>query len=139
MKTGFTLIEILLVIAIVAIIGASSTPFLSRFVLQTQFDSTSDRFVGAIRKAQGYATDGKDNQTWGVCRTESTIRIYSSSCSTPIFFEDLAVPASVTIASFSDTTFNNRGEPSNALSVLVSSNIESVTFELNAAGGITSY
>lgn len=136
MDKGFTLIELLLVIAIIAIIGASTTPFLSRFVLQTNFDSTTDRFIGAIRKAQGYAMDGKDNQTWGICRSGSNIRTYSGSCNSPVISEDVSIPTSVTISNFSDTTFNTHGEPSNSLSVQISTTIESINIELNSAGGI---
>ena len=136
MNKGFTLIELLLVIAIIAILGASTTPFLSRFVLQTNFDSTADRFIGAIRKTQGYAMDGKNNQTWGICRLGSNIRVYSGSCNSPVVSENFSVPASVSLSNFSDTTFNTRGEPSNTLSVQISTTIESTTIELNSAGGI---
>ncbi|OGM74825.1 hypothetical protein A2191_02875 [Candidatus Woesebacteria bacterium RIFOXYA1_FULL_38_9] len=64
-NAGITLIELLLVIAIVALLGAAATPFLSSFVLRTNFDATGQKVVSSIRKAQGYAMDGKQSQVWG--------------------------------------------------------------------------
>lgn len=137
MKNGLTLIELLLVIAIVAILAATTTPFLSRFVLQTTFDTTEEKIISQIRKAQEYSMDGRNDETWGICITDSNLKLYSGTCSTPSISENFSIPSSVNISGLSDTTFNLRGEPSVNLSIIVSSDLESSTIELNSAGGLT--
>lgn len=136
MKKGITLIELLLVVAIIAVIGASISPFLSRFVLQTNSDSTSDKVIGSIRKAQSNTMNGKDGDVWGVCMTGNIIRLYSGSCATPTISEDFTVPTSVSVVGLSDTTFNDRGEPSASMSVTISSDVQNISVNLNSAGGM---
>lgn len=137
MISGFTLIELLLIIAILALLGASTTPFLSRFLLQANFDATGDHLLAAIHKAQSYAMDGKGGETWGVCLSGASVRVFSGSCNSPTFSEDTAIPGSITVSSFTSTTFNQRGEPSQAMAVMVSSALESLTVSVNSAGGVS--
>lgn len=135
-NTGVSLIELILVIALIAILGASTTPFLSRFVLQNNIETSTDQIIGSIRKAQEYAMDQKNNASWGVCSSGTNIRLFSGSCSSPSFSEDFDVPQSISITGLSEITFNNRGEPSSTLIINVSSNIKTVNISLNAAGAI---
>ena len=136
-SAGITLIELLLVIALIALIGAATTPFLSRFVLQTNHDTTIDNLISSIRKAQTYAMDGKNGETWGVCNTSGMIRFYSGSCGSPTYQENFSIPGSISLSGLSDTTFNQRGEPSGTLSISISSDIDNNTVVINSAGGIT--
>ena len=136
-KNGFTLIEILLVIAIIAILGASTTPFLSRFVLQTNYDSIVDKVIASVRKTQEYAMDGKNGTVWGICKFSNNIRLYSGSCNSPTMSENFSIPNTVTVTGLNDTTFNIRGEPSTPISVTVNTILETMTVQLNSAGGIT--
>jgi len=133
---GFSFIEILLVIAIVAIVAAAVTPFLSNFVLRNNFDITRDQVLSTLRKAQSYAMDKKDSQTWGVCLTGNNIRLYSGSCASPIFSEDFVKSSNVNLSGLSDTTFNLRGEPSAALNITVSSVLDSASITVNTVGRI---
>ena len=137
MKKAFTLIELLLVIAIIAIVGASSTPFLSRFILQTNYDSVVDKLVGSIRKTQEYAMDGKNGTVWGICQSGNNIELYSGSCNSPIISENYSIPNTVSVSGLNDITFNIRGEPSAIILVTVSTTLESATISLNSAGGIS--
>lgn len=138
MKGGITLIELLLVTAIIAIIGASVSPFLSNFILRNNLETTTDKIIGTIRKAQSYAMDGKDDATWGVCLSGGNLRLYSGSCLSPTRSEDFSVPGRVTISGLNDTTFSKlRGEPSNALSITIGTDIDSQTVTVNAVGGMT--
>ena len=136
-ERGVTLIEFLLVIAIITVIAGAAAPFLSRFVLITNFDSARQKVISTIRKAQSYAMDGRNNQTWGVCISGGAIRLYSGTCATPTISENFTVPSSVSVSGLSDTTFNSRGEPSLSLSITVSSSIDSSSIQLNNAGGMS--
>lgn len=137
MSKGITLIELLLVVAIIALLAATSTPFLSRFVLQTQFDSSFDKVVSSIRKAQQYSISEKISSSWGVCVTGSSVRMFLGSCASPTISEDFTIPQTVSITGLTTTTFNSRGEPSNTLTISISTEIDSKTISVNSAGGIT--
>ena len=134
-QTGFTLIEVLIVIAITALLALVTSPFMSRFVLQTQYNTTTDNILSSIRKAQAYAMDGKNGAVWGVCRASDNIRLYQGSCSTPVTSEDFSIPSSVTVTDLNDITVNQRGEPSSMLSISVSTSIISSSIQLNISGG----
>lgn len=136
-RKGISYIELLIVVGLMAIIGASVSPFLSNFILRNNLETTVDNLVGTIRKAQSYSMDGKNNAVWGVCLSGGNIRLYTGSCSSPTISEDFSVSSSVSITGLSDTTFSRlRGEPSNTLSVTISTDIGSATISLNAAGGM---
>lgn len=136
-QQGLTLIELLMVIAIFAIIAASSTPFLSNFILRNNYETTVDKVVSTIRKAQQYAMDGKNDVTWGVCLSGNSIRLFSGSCALPTFSEDFDTPSSVTITGLNETTFSTlRGEPSSALSITITTDIGTQTVTMNTAGGM---
>ena len=136
-RKGISYIELLIVVGLMAIIGASVSPFLSNFILRNNLETTVDNLVGTIRKAQSYSMDGKNNAVWGVCLSGGNIRLYTGSCSSHTISEDFSVSSSVSITGLSDTTFSRlRGEPSNILGVTISTDIGSATISLNAAGGM---
>lgn len=135
--SGVTYIELLIVIAIVAILGAAISPFFFRFILQNNLQATVDRVISTIRKAQNYAMDGKNNEVWGVCETGGKIRLFSGSCSTPSFSEDFDIPGNIPITGFTETTFSKlRGEPSGVLNITISTDIDTRVVNVNAAGGM---
>ena len=136
-RKGVSIIELLLVIAILVIISASIFPFLSNFILRNNFETTVDKTVSTIRKAQNYALDGKDNKTWGACFFDHTLRLFSDSCTEPSFSEDFTVPASVAVSNFSLTFSHLYGQPSSPLIITISTKIDSKIIEINRAGGIS--
>lgn len=62
LRPGLTLIEIIMVIAIIVILGAATTPFLSSFVLRNNTETSQDKVISSIRKAQNYAMNEKVTQ-----------------------------------------------------------------------------
>ena len=137
-SAGFTFIEVILVVAIMEILGATSAPFLTNFIFRNNLETTVDKTISVIRKAQEYAMDGKNDTVWGVCYTDGAIRFFSGNCATPTIKEDFTVPASVTITGFTATTFSAmRGEPNAAMSITVNGGISSKTVTVNIAGGMS--
>lgn len=137
MRKGVSYIELLVVIGLIAIIGASVSPFLSNFILRNNLETTTDNLVGTIRKAQAYSMDGKNDAAWGVCLAGGNIRLFTGTCGSPTISEDYTVSSSVTITGLTTTTFSRlRGEPSSSLSVAISTDIGSTIITLNAAGGM---
>jgi prepilin-type N-terminal cleavage/methylation domain-containing protein len=66
MKAGFTLIEILLVMAILAILSSGVFMWLGEYRNATEVDSASKSMVSALRTAQSFSVSGKDSKSWGV-------------------------------------------------------------------------
>lgn len=136
-SAGFTLIELILVIGLIAVIGATASPFLSNFILRNNYETTTDKLLSTLRKAQQYSVQGKNNVMWGTCLSGSVIRLYRGSCSSPTFAEDFDVPSTITITGFTDITFSRlRGEPSSILAITITSAIGTRSVSVNAAGMI---
>ncbi len=135
---GFTLIELLMVITIVAILSVAATPFLSRFYLQTQFDATVERVIGSARLAQFNALDNETSAVWGLCITGNVLRVYQTNCAAPTQSVDYTIPPTITIGGLTNITFSDRGEPSSATTITVTSAIESKQVVINVAGGVSS-
>ncbi len=135
--SGISLIELLIVIAIIALVGAATSPFLSNFIQRNNTDVSVDNVKGYLRKAQGYAIDKKDDQVWGVCISGTTLRLFSGSCSTPVFAEEYTIPSSISITGLNEITFSDSGEPSSVLDIAINSDIETYTIQVNGAGGFS--
>jgi type II secretory pathway pseudopilin PulG len=139
-KRGISFIEILLVIGIMAVLGAATTPFLSRFVLVSNVETTADTLSGTLKKAQNYAINNKANLTWGVCKTGNSLRLFGGTCASPTIFEDYSIPSSVTLNGLNapGITFSKgRGEPASAISASVVTNLKTITVQVNLGGGFT--
>lgn len=137
-NAGLTLIELLLVISLILIIGATATPFFSRFIIQNSYETTVDKVISTIRKAQAYSLSSKNGAVWGVCYTGNKIRLFQGTCLSPTISEDFDVSSTVTVSGLSSTTFSlRRGEPSQSLTVIVNANVGTTTITLNRAGGMS--
>ncbi|HYD35664.1 MAG TPA: prepilin-type N-terminal cleavage/methylation domain-containing protein [Vitreimonas sp.] len=137
MQQGVTLIELLLVIGLMLIVGMMASPFISQFLTYNSFDIAEQQLQGNLRKAQAYAMDGKQPGPWGVCLSDRMIRLFSGTCASPTHHEDFELPTTVTVTGLNTVTFNNRGEPSAALSITITTPLETATMVLNQSGGLS--
>lgn len=137
-NAGITLIEILLVIAIIAILGASTTPFLSSFLTRNSHEIAVSRVLGAFRKAQGYSMVQKDGDVWGVCVSGQVVKLYRGSCGSPSYEENYTAPDIISVTGFTDISFSaDRGEPSVFGTITISSSLDSDSVVINQGGGIS--
>ncbi|MBW6441172.1 prepilin-type N-terminal cleavage/methylation domain-containing protein [Patescibacteria group bacterium] len=64
--SGFTLLELMLVISILAIISVSSFTWFSSYKQQTDIQSSSNIIISSLRDAQSRSISGKDFMKWGI-------------------------------------------------------------------------
>lgn len=76
---GITLIELLIVIALVLIVSAMGPIFYSRFLLQNAVEDTANQISGSLRKAQTYAMMGKQGSAWSLNYSSNTLTLYKGT------------------------------------------------------------
>jgi len=136
-KTGFSLVELILVIGILMIIATTASVFNSRWYLQNNLEASKNILVSSLRKAQGYAIAKKNNLTWGVCLTGTTIRMFGGSCASPTTKDDYLLPVGVSTSGLSTVTFSSlRGEPNTAQNINITGNGQTFNLIINSAGGL---
>lgn len=134
---GFTIIELMLVVAILGVISSTATPFLSNFLVRNNRHVATDRILSEIYKAQSYAMSGKEvggSAVWGVCLTGGVWRMFNGSCLSPNQMENYTIPNGVTVSGVSSVTFNTRGEPSSTAVITVASGLGNSTITLGTTG-----
>lgn len=142
-SSAFTLIELILVIALVGILAAATAPMGSSIIVRNSQSTATDQVLGAIRKAQSYAMDKKLYEYWGVCTDNGKIRLFGgdqfATCTSNSFQEDYTIPSVVSVTGLNETMFNGRGEPipeTGLSSVSISSSLGGQTISVNSVGGI---
>ena len=139
---GFTVIELLLVMAIFFIIAGFAPTFYGRFLSQDAVSETADRVAGALRNAQGYSLAGKGSLPWGVTLSGGALVLFQgSSFATRNAALDrrVAVPSSVSVSGLNETVFARvSGMPTAPLAIsLTTSSGASRTVTMNALGVVS--
>jgi prepilin-type N-terminal cleavage/methylation domain-containing protein len=65
-KSGFTLLELMLVMAILAIIAFVSRDLYTNFALDATIDNNSKTIMFDLRSARNRAMNGQDDYNWGI-------------------------------------------------------------------------
>lgn len=76
---GFTLFEVMLSIAIIAIIASFTPPVYEKLQSKVSFDSTVDSYVSSLHRAQKLSQAGKMDSSWGVKIDNNKIIIFKGS------------------------------------------------------------
>lgn len=63
---GFTLIELIIVMAILAVVGALSVPFIQSFQVSSNLSTHTTTITQTLRRAQQQAIAGQNSSSWGV-------------------------------------------------------------------------
>lgn len=76
---GFTLVEMLVVIAILAIVMGASAPLYQSLNNGSQLDAASNILVQDLYQAQSYARNHADDTSWGVAVNGQIITLFSGT------------------------------------------------------------
>ncbi len=138
-ETGYTLIEILLVIAIVLTVGFLSLAFPVRMLRQAEINDAAEQLRGALTKARTYALSGKENSAWGVHYASPAITLFkgdSYSGRDRSFDEATQINEKVSISGLSEIVFRRPGGLPNTADfrVVIYRDNEEESFFLNSEG-----
>jgi prepilin-type N-terminal cleavage/methylation domain-containing protein len=140
MKKGFTLIEMLLVIALFMILAGLSTPFYARFLTQNNVNNVVDQLSGQLRKAQIYAMMGRQNGAWGVTVNSGAIILFQGSSyatRNSAFDEKFLLNPNISITGLTEVVFAKvSGLPSTTPTIVITGNNSSKTVTVNSQGVI---
>ncbi len=105
-QKGFSFIEIIVVLAIVAIISVLASSFYTRFLTQNSVSNTTDHIISQMRRAQIYAMTGKQTGgNWGVKYALSPKQATFYLGGDSAFDENYAVNDNITVSPVFDILF----------------------------------
>ncbi|HBB57012.1 TPA: hypothetical protein DEW47_04055 [Patescibacteria group bacterium] len=85
---GFTLLELVIVIGILAVIAAVSSPLLRGIIKKIEVDSSSQSIVAFLKEARTNAMTGMSGRKWGVHFVNGVNDDYYEVFSTPTGYND---------------------------------------------------
>lgn len=143
-RNGFTLIEILLVVILLAALMGLTIPVGLRFLSNEQLTSAGDDVIQTLRRAQELSRIQERDSSYGVFFTSSGYTFFKgSSYSTRdiVFDEIYELPSGVTVATnltASDIVLGKlNGIPSESGLISLSNSAGSENIEINSAGRIS--
>lgn len=142
-KTGFTFIEVLLVIAALGILAGLAIPFYQSFQVSSQLDNTVQELVQTLRRAQAKAMASENYQSYGILFEPHKFILFGGTSYNPNdpFNEEVELSNVLTV-DYSGLGGNSvifsriRGLPDHLGSITVSTSAESQTISINYFGAV---
>jgi prepilin-type N-terminal cleavage/methylation domain-containing protein len=138
-STGFTLLEVLLSVAIISMLVGISLPVYESFVRRNDLDLTAQSITAMLRRAETYARAVNGDAAWSVEIQASTVTLFQGTIfasRNTAYDETLSIPASITPSGLSEVQFSKLSATPNATgSITLSSNTNTTrTVTINAKG-----
>ncbi len=135
---AFTLIEVLLTVALLSIVVLVVSPFMGRFLFAQNLPIAVDELRGSLVKAREYSLLGKNGSQWGVAVSGERIILFSGDTFAGrdvSFDETYDIPSGVTLTASDEVVFARvSGVPNTSVSYAFSHDSETRNYSLNAAG-----
>src|SRR5436190_23533084 len=104
-RAGFTLLEMLLSIAIMVALVGLSIPVYFNFQTRNTIDITTQNVATALRRAQSYARSNNQDSRWSVEIQPTVATLFKDtdfSTRNTIFDETVAIPSSIAASGLGD-------------------------------------
>jgi prepilin-type N-terminal cleavage/methylation domain-containing protein len=137
---GFTLIELVIVLAIMLMLSAIVGTLSSNTLPKNQLQSESETIVENLRRAQALTIAGKQDQLWGVHLTSSTLTLFAgtSYATRDTQYDQVrSLPAGLSVSGLTDVVFEAiTGETTNTGTTTLTADAtsETVSITVNARG-----
>jgi prepilin-type N-terminal cleavage/methylation domain-containing protein len=142
MMRGFTLIEMMLSVSIIAMLSALSLPVYASFQARNDLDIATQSIAESLRRAQVYSRGMQNDSQWGV-EVQSTAAtlfkggVFASRDAT--YDEATTIPTTITVGGVSEILFTKlTGMPATTGNITLSNaNGDTRTVTINAKGMVS--
>ena len=142
-QSGFTLVEMMLTIALVSYVGLISVLFYSGFYLRNATVNAAKDIAFSLRQAQLYSISGRQGSSWGVAFTGDAIVLFkgvSYATRDAAFDESHGIPSTLAISGFTETVFSRMtGYPNATSTIGIAGAGSEKTITINAQGIVSQY
>lgn len=123
MSRGFTALELLLVIGIVAGLSAISVPAYRDYQIRSDLNIAAEQITQALGRARLLSQAGKHETTWGYHVSSSTLFAGGNFASrNALYDERYSVPATIGLSGLPEVTFSRlEGRPSATGTIILTS------------------
>ncbi len=137
-KSGFTFLEIILVVALLAISSGIVAPIYYSAKTSSDLINTRDYLVSSIRRAQLLSMAVKNDESWGVKINEQEIIIFQGDDflnRNQDYDENIAVSSNINISGIDEIFFSKlTGRPSISDDFVISNNNKIIEISVNQLG-----
>lgn len=136
---GFTLLEVLLSVAIITLLMGLSLPVYETFVRRNDLDITAQSLAVVLRRAQVYAHSAQNDSAWSVEVQTSAITLFRGTNfagRNTVYDETVSVPGTVTPGGLTEVQFAQFTAAPNTTGniTLASTTNDTRTVSVNAKG-----
>lgn len=138
-KAGVTIIELLIVLAIVIVLGATTMPMGSSFLERNSLKNKTNELLTSLKVAQINSISGKENSKWGVTVVSNNIILFkgdSYATRDSEFDRIYTIPTSVSVTPFEVVFERNTGNPSNTQLITITNSFDTKTLTVNEVGNV---
>ena len=138
-QQGFSLLEVLLSVAILAVLAGLSLPVYESFLRRNDLDLTAQQVASSLRRAQTFARANSYDSVWSVAVQSSNVTLFRGTNFAgrdQTYDESVAIPASVSVSGLSEVQFSKlTATPNTTGSITLTSTANATrTVTVNAKG-----
>jgi prepilin-type N-terminal cleavage/methylation domain-containing protein len=139
---GFSVVELLVALGIVAIVGAGGTASYTAWRAQSQMDTAQKKIIGNLRESQMFAQASLGNSSWGVNLQAGKITLFKGASYAgrdPLSDQTDSLPGNLSITGPTEIIYGRfSGIPLSFGTITISSNNGQKQISVNSKG-ILSY
>ncbi len=136
--SGFTLIEVMLMVALVFLVALFASPFSGTFFFTQERSITQDEIRGSLEKARLYSMAGKNGSVWGVTVVDQKIILFQGdgySGPEALGNEVYDIRGRITVTGLGEVVFDRvTGRPRTTPTITISDDFGSESATINSEG-----
>lgn len=140
-NSGFTLLELLLSVAIISLLAGISLPVYRTLIKKNDLDVATNTIVSSLRRAQTLSRAVDGDISWGLNAQNGSITLFKGTtyaARDANFDEIFEVPSTISISGQAETVFTKfYGLPQTTGTINLSTEGDSKSISINAKGAIT--